>query len=103
MLNWNALASWVPNIVAELANGKSQPFGLDLSIEGMNSQEFSRGIFYFLIVAIIIFVGIVFLFMRKDKVNTLKKGEKWLFAWIFLGVVVAVAIGAAQMINGYLF
>lgn len=71
-------------------------------IESLYSQKFSVGIFYFLLFSIILFTGIViaFLFFGKSK---LKKGEKWMFAWIFLGIVIAVTFGAAQMLHGYLF
>lgn len=80
----------------------SGPFGIDTSIEGMKSQEFSVGIFYFLIASIIVFTVFVFMFMTRSKTN-LKKGEKILFAWIFFGIVTAVIFGAAQMLHGYLF
>ena len=71
----------------------------------MDTQGFSVGVFYFLVVAIIIFVGITFLFMFKDrsKSSKLKIGEKILFIWIMFGVVVAVVFGAAQMMQGFLF
>lgn len=87
---------------------KIRPLGIDMSIESMSSQQFSVGIFYFLIVAIIVFVGISFLYMFKDNGKKeggtkLKTGEKWLFAWIMFGVMVAVVFGAAQMMHGYLF
>lgn len=78
------------------------PFGIDTSIEGLKSQEVSVGIFYFLIASIIVFTIFVFMFMLKGKTN-LKKGEKILFVWILLGVVVAVIFGASQMLHGYLF
>ena len=81
----------------------SGPFGIDTSIEGMKSQEFSVGIFYFLIASIVVFTVFVFMFMLKDKTTNLKKGEKILFVWIFFGIVVAVIFGAAQMLQGYLF
>lgn len=82
---------------------KANPFGIDASIESMNSQQFSVGIFYFLIAAIFIFVGIIVMYMFMGKNKHLKKGEKWLFAWLIFGVVVAIAFGAAQMLHGYLF
>jgi uncharacterized membrane protein len=85
-----------------LVEENAGPFGVDTSIEGMRSQEFSVAIFYFLIASIIVFTIFVFLFMTKSK-STLKKGEKILFAWIFLGIVIAVIFGAAQMLHGYLF
>jgi hypothetical protein len=71
----------------------------------MDTEQFSVGVFYFLIVAIIIFVIISFLitFNDKGKSSKLKTGEKLLFIWIMFGVVVAVVFGAAQMMHGYLF
>lgn len=81
----------------------SGPFGVDTSIEGMKSQEFSVGIFYFLIASIIVFTIFVFMFMLKGKSSSLKRGEKIMFVWILLGIVVAVGFGAAQMLHGYLF
>jgi hypothetical protein len=79
------------------------PFALDTSIEGMKSQQFSVGIFYFLVVAIVVFACFVFMFMFKDKKVNLKRGEKILFVWLLLGIVIAVMFGAAQMLHGYLF
>ncbi len=96
---------WVEfrNLSMQIEEAKQRPFGVDMSIESMSSQQFSVGIFYFLIFAIIMFVGISFLYMFKDKSNKLKTGEKWLFVWILFGVVVAIGFGAAQMMHGYLF
>jgi len=79
------------------------PFGIDTSIEGMKSQEFSVGIFYFLIASIVVFTIFVFMFMTMGKKENLKTGEKIMFVWILLGVVVAVVFGATQMLHGYLF
>lgn len=95
--------SFVFTPVALLVKDGSGPFGIDTSIEGMKSQEFSVGIFYFLIASIVIFTVFVFMYMTKDKTANLKKGEKILFVWILLGIVVAVGFGAAQMLHGYLF
>ena len=83
----------------------SKAFGLNTSIESMDTHNFSVGIFYFLVVAIIVFVGISFLITFKDKGKSskLKKGEKLMFIWIMFGVVVAIVFGAAQMMHGYLF
>jgi uncharacterized membrane protein len=80
----------------------SGPFGIDTSIEGLKSQEVSVGIFYFLIASIIVFTIFVFMYMLKSK-SSLKRGEKILFVWILLGVIVAVIFGASQMLHGYLF
>jgi hypothetical protein len=99
MVIW--LAATTDLVVA--AEQKSRPFGVDMSIESMSSKEFSVGIFFFLIVAILIFVGITVMYMFKDKGKRLKTGEKWMFAWILFGVVVAVIFGAVQLMDGYLF
>ena len=87
----------------------SSSFAIDTSIESMKSHQFSVGIFYFLVAAIIVFTGFIFMFMFKDrnkhkaKGSNLKTGEKWLFVWLLLGVVTAIIFGAAQMLHGYLF
>lgn len=80
----------------------NRPLGIDMSIEGMSTQNFSTGMFYFLIFAIVVFLVIAFMFMFKDKTQKLKTGEKILFIWILIGVVVAVVFGAAQMMHGFL-
>lgn len=87
----------------EIVTKSDNAFGIDTSIEGMNSQEFSVAIFYFLVAAIIIFTIFVFMFMFKDKTSKLKTGERWMFVWILFGIVVAVIFGATQMLHGYLF
>lgn len=81
---------------------KIRPFGVDMSIESMNTQGFSTGMFYFLLFAIFVFVVICFMFMMKGKSKQLKTGEKFLFGMIMAGVVVAIVFGAAQMLQGFL-
>jgi phosphoglycerol transferase MdoB-like AlkP superfamily enzyme len=77
---------------------------LDLSIEGMRSQQWSEGIFAFLLVGIVVFIGIVIAFMfSKKRSEKIKLGERMMFAAIILGVVVAITFGAVQMLGGYLF
>ena len=89
--------------LAAVADKATDPLGFDSSIESMQSQEFSVGIFYFLVAAIIVFTGFVFMFMFKDRASKLKKGEKILFGWLLFGIIVAIIFGAAQMLHGYLF
>ena len=101
LLSWYFLL--VTAAMASAAEPKSRPFGVDMSIESMSSKEFSVGIFFFLILAILIFVGITMMYMFKDKGTQLKTGEKWMFVWILFGVIVAVAFGAVQLMDGYLF
>jgi len=77
---------------------------LDLSIEGMRSQQWSEGIFAFLLVGIVVFTGIVITFMfTKNRPKEIRVGERLMFAAIILGVVVAIMFGAVQMLGGYLF
>lgn len=77
---------------------------LDLSIEGMRSQQFSEGVFAFLLLGIVIFSGIVIAVMRNVKrPGEIKFGERMLFGAIIFGIVVSVLMGAMQMLGGYLF
>jgi hypothetical protein len=80
----------------------AEDLGYNTGIEGMDSQEWSVGIFVFLIFCILVFMVIVVKFMTSDRVATLKRGEKIMFAWIILGVVAAVIIGAMQLLQGRL-
>ncbi len=99
----------ITGLPAALLDGAGQlisvaaPFGVELGIESEQSQQFSVGIFYFLILGIVVFAIISFAFMFKDKTKSMKKGEKILFAWIMLGLVVAVLFGTSQLLQGYLF
>ena len=77
--------------------------GFNTGIEGMDSQQWSVGIFVFLIFCVLVFTVIVVKFMTGDKAAKLKRGEKFMFAWILLGVVAAVIIGAMQLLQGRLF
>ena len=103
----NSIDAWSDELIVRLLvqDAGGQSLGLNRSIESMDTEQFSVGIFYFLIVAIIVFVGISFLITFKDKGKSskLKTGEKLLFIWIMFGVVVAIVFGAAQMMHGYLF
>jgi hypothetical protein len=76
-------------------------WGLDLSIEGLRSQKFSRGIFVFLIVSLIIFSFIIYLYLPKGE-NKLKRGEKIMFGAMVCGMIFAVVLGYIQLIEGYL-
>jgi hypothetical protein len=88
--------------VAQLSSDLSPK--LDLSIEGMRSQQFSEGVFAFLLIGIVVFSGIVIALMfSKNRPKEVRFGERLMFAAIILGVVVAVIFGAAQMLGGYLF
>ena len=79
------------------------PLVVDSGVDGVYSQEFSIGVFFFMLLAIVFFSTIVIGFMAGKNVKGLKTGEKWLFAWIFLGIIVAVIMGSLQLLGGYLF
>jgi hypothetical protein len=78
--------------------------GVDLSIEGMRSKHFGTGVFFMLLVGIVVFTGIIFAVMhgtRSQKVT--RTGEKMMFGAIFVGVVAAVVFACLQMLSGVLF
>lgn len=79
------------------------PFSDQLGIEGEKSRQFSVGIFIFLVFAIFVFLMIALAYMFKGKSEKMKLGEKIMFGWILFGLVAAVAFGASQLLQGYLF
>ena len=77
---------------------------LDLSIEGMRSQQFSEAVFAFLLVGIVVFSVIVVIFWySKNRPKEVRFGEKMMFVGIIMGIAVAVVFGALQMVGGVLF
>lgn len=81
-------------------------------VEGLYSQQFSVGIFVFLMISIVVFTVIVIKFMASGSGGSpvagkgqkrLKTGEKIMFFWIFLGIAGAVVMAAMQLLQGYLF
>ncbi|MDX8398193.1 MAG: hypothetical protein R8K49_07745 [Mariprofundaceae bacterium] len=75
----------------------------DFGIEGMRSQSYSVGIFIFMIIAMLVFVGVIALFYTHSDMSTVKTGEKVLMGMIVMGVVVAAIFAAVQLLDGYLF
>ena len=74
------------------------------TIEGMRSQQFSIGIFIFMLIGVAVFLGIVYQMTTIKKASEkLKTGEKVMIVCIILGVVAAVAFGATQLLAGRLF
>jgi hypothetical protein len=77
---------------------------LDLSIEGMRSQQFSEWVFVFLMLGILVFSGIIVAVMfGKNQPKQVRIGERIMFGAIILGVALAVTFAAVQMLGGYLF
>jgi len=75
----------------------------DLGIESMRSHGYSVAIFIFMMIAIAVFVGIIWSFLVSTKGEKIKKGELVLFAMIILGVVAASIFAAVQLLDGVLF
>ena len=70
----------------------------------MRSQQFSVGVFFFMMLGIFVFSAIVYaVVFGKYAPKSVRRGEKILFGAIILGVVVAIIFGALQMLSGYLF
>lgn len=78
--------------------------GVDLSIEGMHSQHFGVGVFFLLMLGIVLFAGIIVAVMKGSGSNRITRpGEKWMFGAIIFGVLVAVMFASLQMLSGVLF
>jgi hypothetical protein len=70
----------------------------------MRSQQFSEWVFAFLLVGIFVFsVIVIALMFSKNRDIEIRLGERMMFASIIIGIVVAVILGAVQMLGGYLF
>jgi hypothetical protein len=80
------------------------PQKLDMSIEGMRSQQFSIGVFIFMLIGVAVFAGIIYtVAFGKGAPRVMKLGEKMMFGAIITGTVLAVAFGAMQLVGGELF
>ncbi len=93
--------AFLHGLAAESADSSKYVFGIDMSIEGLRSRQYSYYIFGFLILSIILFSYIIYLYLPKGG-KSLKKGEKIMFGALVLGVIAAVIIGWIQLIEGYL-
>ena len=77
---------------------------IDLSIEGHHSQRFGVGVFFLLMLGILLFAGIIVAVMNGPGGNKITRtGEKVMFGAIIFGVVVAVVFASLQMLSGVLF
>lgn len=72
------------------------------TIEGLKSQEYSVGIFFFMMAGIILFAVVVYKFARDSYKEGMRKGEVAMFAWLIFGLICAVIYGAAQLLFGQL-
>jgi hypothetical protein len=91
--------SWQATVQSDGADDASY-----FTIEGMRGQEFSVGIFIFMLIGVLVFAAIIlrFLWMAR-KESELKTGEKIMFIWIIIGTIVAVIFGGLQLLQGRLF
>ena len=77
---------------------------IDLSIEGMHSQRFGVGVFFLLMLGIVLFAGIIVAVMKGSGAKAItRRGERWMFGAIIVGVLVAVVFASLQMLSGVLF
>jgi len=77
---------------------------MDLSIEGMRSQQFSTGVFFFMLLGVLVFSGIVYMVMFGSHApKKMRSGEKVMFGMIIIGIIVAVIFGGLQMLGGSLY
>jgi len=91
----------VLQMAAESASNNTYFLGIDMSIEGLRSKEYSYYIFGFLVASLILFSYIIYLYMPK-KLSSLKTGEKIMFSALVFGIIIAIIIGYVQLIEGYL-
>lgn len=88
------------NLVAQVEDHQDpDPF----TIESMRSKQYSVGIFFFMVLGIAVFSAILYNFFLRAKSEGMRTGEKVLFVWLVLGVVVALAFGTTQLLFGHLF
>jgi hypothetical protein len=88
---------------AMLVSADTSPH-LDLSIEGLRSQRVGVGVFFFMLLGVVVFASIVYaVAFGRFAPKTMRTGERILFGAIILGTVFAVIMGALQMLSGYLF
>jgi len=77
---------------------------IDLSIEGLHSQRFGVGVFFLLMLGIVLFAGIIVAVMKgSGNQKVTRPGERWMFGAVIFGVVVAVVFASLQMLSGVLF
>lgn len=96
-------AGYLTGFALQMQAEKSKEFlGIDMSIEGLRSQEYSYGIFGFLVVSLIFFAIIIWLYVPKKGNKGMKTGEKIMFGAIISGIFIAIAMGYLQLVDGYL-
>lgn len=91
------------NVIEATSFASASP-KLDMSIEGMRSQQFSVGVFIFMLIGVFVFGSIIYVIgFGRNGIKSLKTGEKVMLVAIILGTLFAVVLGAVQLLTGYLF
>ena len=93
----------VQAIVPQVALAADNYQNFDLGIESMRSHGYSVAIFVFMMIAIAVFLGIIWAFISMTKGEKIKRGEIVLFGMIILGVIAASVFAAVQLLEGILF
>ena len=91
------------SLYLSLANQALAAESASFGIESMRSHSYSVGVFAFMILSMVVFVGVIVLFYKYTDMGNAKTGEKVLMGFIVLGVIVAAIFGAVQLLDGYLF
>ena len=77
---------------------------INMGIEGMRSQQFSIGVFFFMLLGVCVFAGIIYsVAFGKFAPKTMKPGEKIMFGAVIIGMLLAVIFGGMQLLGGDLF
>ena len=94
------LSQWGSSGLFSVVSGATSP-KWDLSIEGMRSQQFSVGVFFFMLLGVFVFSGIIYsVAFGRYAPKTMKPGEKVMFGAIIIGTILAVVFGGMQLLSG---
>lgn len=97
------LSYFEPSGLFSVLSGAASP-RLDLSIEGMRGQQFSVGVFFFMLLGVFVFSGIIYsVAFGRYAPKTMKTGEKVMFGAVIIGTILAVIFGGMQLLSGDLF
>ena len=90
------------SVLSDISN--TVPNKLDMSIEGMRSQQFSVGVFFFMLIGVAVFASIIYtVAFGKSGPSKMKPGEKVMFGAVIVGTILAVVFGGLQLVGGDLF
>jgi hypothetical protein len=94
----------ISELIPRVATAATSSPKLDLSIEGMRSQQWGVGVFAFMLLGVAVFSGIIYaVAFGRFAPKTMKPGEKVMFGAVILGTLLAVIFGGIQLLSGYLF